>query len=281
MKFAFFGTAPLALEVLNECEKKGMLPVVVIAGRDVPERRSKNLVPPIEKQWALERNIPVLQPEKLDAAFLAELASYECDVFIVASFGKILPKALLDMPPRGTINLHPSLLPRLRGPSPIRSAILNGEKEIGVSIMVLDHEMDHGPLIAQKKVATPYTPMRGRELDALLAHEGAVLLSDVLPLYFTEEIIPQEQNHDVATYCGFFSKDDSCLDLSGDPELNLRKIRAFDGWPSTFAFFKRRNEDVRALILDAHIEHGKLVIDTVKPEGKGEMSYASFTQGLH
>lgn len=278
IRFAFFGTAPLAEEVLSELEKVGMLPSVVIAGRDVPERRGKGVLPPVEKQWALSRTIPVLQPEKIDADFLVQLSKAQCELFVVASYGKILPTTVLDMPKYGTVNLHPSLLPRLRGPSPIRSAILNDETEVGVSIMLLDHEMDHGPLIAQKKIQTPEWPLRGRALDALLAHEGAVLLAECLPLYVSGDIIPQPQNHDVATYCGFFAKEDGRIDVHEDAYKNLLKIRAFDGWPGTYTFFERKGVQVRVSIIEAHIDNKKLVLDVVKPEGKNEMTYSSFAQ---
>jgi methionyl-tRNA formyltransferase len=276
-RFVFFGTAPLADSVLNELEAVGALPALVVAGQDVPGRRGKEAMPPIEKQWALKRNIPVLQPEKLDSAFLSHLQTLEVDLFVVASYGKILPKALLDIPKLGTVNLHPSLLPRLRGPSPIRSAILNNDAEVGVSIMLLDHEMDHGPIIAQKKVPMPYIPMRGRELDVLLAGEGAKLLAQVLPLYASGELIPQEQNHDVATYCGFFKKEDGLVDMNGDPHQQLLKIRAFDGWPGAYTFFNVNGVQTRVKILDAHIDNNMLILDTVVPEGGRPMSFNDFS----
>ena len=275
-RFAFFGTEPLAHAVLDELEKAGMLPALVVAAPD-KVARDKSIVFPTEKAWALARGIPVVQPERMTPEFIAGLAQSEWDTFIVASFGKILPKELLDMPKRGTINLHPSLLPKLRGPSPMRSAILNDEKETGVSIMLLDAELDHGPLIAQKKVAMPEWPMRGRALDALLAHEGAVLLAEVLPKWIAGEIEAREQDHSEASFTKMFNKEDGLLDLiNGDPYQNLLKIRAFEAWPGTYAFFERNDERIRAVVLDAHLENKKLIIDSVKPEGKGAMPYQDF-----
>ena len=125
--------------------------------------------------------------------------------------------------------MHPSLLPKLRGPSPIRSAILNDDKVIGVSIMLLDEKMDHGPILAQEKVVPPEWPMRGRDLDALLSSAGAKLLAKTLPLWLGGDIEPQEQDHSAATICKMFTEDMAALDLADEALHNLLKIRAFDG----------------------------------------------------
>ena len=280
VRFVFFGTAPLAVEILDALEKAQLLPALVVAGTDSIDSRKKTPVFPPEKVWALERGIEVLQPAKIDGAFIDELRTkteqLRIDAFVVASYGKILPKTLLEIPRRGVVNVHPSLLPRLRGPSPIRSAILADERETGVTIILLDEEMDHGPIIAQKKVPMPYRPMRGRELDALLAREGGMLLAEYLPRWIAGDIEPHEQNHDLATFCTFISKDDGKLDLRADAHQNLLKIRAYDGWPGTYAIFKNGSSEVRVKILDAHIEAGALRIDRVLPAGQREMSYEDF-----
>lgn len=246
MRFLFFGTYPLADAVLAELATANLVPERVYASAE-------------------------LTPE-----FIAELQSEAWDVFVVASFGKILPKAFLEIPRRGVVNMHPSLLPRLRGPSPIRSAILNNERETGVSIMLLNEKMDQGPLIAQKKITIDEWPPYGKALDDRLAHEGGKLLAEMLPLWVREEIEPQEQNHDLATYCQVFIKEDGLIDLSDDPYANLLKIRAYDGWPGTYTFFERAGKRIRVQILDAEIINGKLQIMRVKPEGKKDMAYEEF-----
>lgn len=245
-RFVFFGTTPLAEGVLTELASAGFVPERIIGSATIT-------------------------PE-----FIDELSQEKWDFFVVASFGRILPRRLIELPKHGTINVHPSLLPRLRGPSPMRSAILNDEKNTGVSIMLLDEEMDHGPLLAQKKVAVDPWPPKGRELDERLAREGGKLLAQTLPLWLEGKIEPQEQNHDLATYCAKFVKEDGLLDLSADVYRNLLKIRAFDGWPGTYALFERSGKKLRVQILDAHVESDRLVIDLVKPEGKKEMPYADF-----
>lgn len=275
MKIAFFGTFPLADDVLNALEGAGLTPQLIVAGKD-RLARDKSVIFSPEKAWASARGIRVLQPEAITEDFLNELKQEEWDAFVVASYGKILPKVLLEIPKHGTINVHPSLLPKLRGPSPIRSAILEDAKKVGVSIMILDDKMDHGPLIGQKEVAVPEWPPKGRDLDALLSREGAALLAEVLPKYLAGEISPQEQDHSQATYCKIFLKEEGELDLNSDAYQNLLKICAFDGWPGTYAFFERDGKPIRVVIIDAHLENGKLVLDTVKPEGKPAMSYKDF-----
>lgn len=279
-KFVFFGTPTLAVTVLEELEKAGLLPSAVVTTPDEKRGRGLKLSPPPVKEWALARGIPVHQPEKLGAAFASQLAG---DVFVVVAYGKILPKSVLDIPKRGVLNVHPSLLPRLRGASPIRSAILNDDKKAGVTVMVLDEEMDHGPIVAQRQVDIPNWPPRAQELEDLLMREGGRLLSQILPEWSLGNIEAREQNHDIATYCQRIQKEDGHLDLSADAYQNLLKIRAYEGWPGTYAFFERPStrsgqaaKKIRVQIIDAHIENSKLVIETVKPEGKKEMLYADF-----
>lgn len=286
--FIFFGAGPIAARALHEMHAAGVIPALLVTSPDRPAGRGNQLTASPAAQWALESGIETMKPEKLDELFLQQLADarerISADTFVVIDYGKFLPKRLIDMAPRGVLNMHPSLLPRLRGPSPIRSSILTDEKDTGVTVMLIDEEMDHGPLLAQKKVPVPEWPPRGRDLDETLALEGGKLMAEILPLWQSGEIKPRVQNHDVATYCKMFSKEDGLLDLSTDPYQNLLKIRAFDGWPGTYTFFEKSDTSInsgqakriRVQILDASIVNGKLVLLRVKPEGKGEMSYTDF-----
>jgi methionyl-tRNA formyltransferase len=282
LPFVFFGTGQIAAMALGEMEKHAVVPSLVVTSPDAPAGRGRILTPSPVASWAAAHKIETLKPKKLDSAFLnlleARSSQLEASVFIVIDFGSLLPKELLDIPSRGVLNMHPSLLPRLRGPSPIRSAILHNERETGVSIMLIDEELDHGPLIAQKKVVVEDWPPRGSELDTLLAREGGKLLAEILPHWIKVEIEPHAQNHDLATFCEKFEKSDGLLDLSGDAQENLRKIYAFEGWPGTHTFFERGGKRIRVQILDAHIEGTKLILDRVKPEGKDEISYADFAR---
>jgi len=224
----------------------------------------------------MAHSISVLQPEKLTSDFADELRTANHDLFVVVDYGKLLPRKVLDVPKRGTLNVHFSLLPRYRGASPIRSAILADDKNIGTSIILLVEKLDEGPIVAQKPIRPLSWPMRAHELEDLFIRESGRLLSQVLPEWVAGNIEAREQNHDLATYCEKIKKEDGLLDLSADGYKNLLKLYAYEGWPGTHAFFERNGKRIRVQLLDAHLEGDKLVIDKVKPEGKREMSYEEF-----
>ena len=280
--FIFFGAGEIAAGALFQMENDECIPCLVVTLPDAPAGRGNVLTPSPVAQWAAARGIETLQPEKLDELFLAQLreknALLQCVAFVVIDYGKFLPKQLLDIPPRGVLNMHPSLLPRLRGPSPIRSAILHDEKKTGVTVMFVDEEMDHGPIVAQRVVPLPEWPPHGRELDSILAREGGKLVAEMLGPWMRGEIESRVQNHDISTYTRIFKKEDGLLDMTEEPEKILLKIRAFEGWPGTYTFFERNGKKIRVQIIDAHIHNSKLVIDTVKPEGKNEMNYEDFAR---
>ena len=281
VRFAFFGTPRLASVFLDELEKAGLAPALVVTAPDRKKGRGLELAAPPVKEWALKRNIPVIQPEKFDEDAAAALRAAAADVFIVIYYGKVLPKSILDIPRRGTLNVHFSLLPRWRGTSPVRAAILNDDKEVGTSIILLDEKIDHGPVVAQKKLDIPDWPPRASALEERMTLESAKLLVGILPSWLAGDIEAQEQNHDLATRCPALVKDDGRIKLSlarpaDNAYINLLKIRAFDTTIGTHSFFQRNGKQVRVQILDAHIENQKLVIDSVKPEGKKEMRYEEF-----
>jgi len=288
--FIFFGTPHFAVFVLEEMEKGGMLPSLVITAPDRPVGRGLKMTPPPVKVWAEERKILVLQPEKLGQEFKSyfsndsqnvnEGRSEEQELFVVASYGKIIPQSILDVPKHGTLNVHPSLLPKWRGASPIEAQILNDDKDIGVTIMLVDEKMDHGPILDQEFVDTPYWPMRGSELQDLLAHKGGALLARVMLDWMEGNIDAQEQEHRLATFCSKIQKEDGLIDLEADAYKNLLKIRALDVWPRTYFFTE---DGKRVVITDADIEPArfedhsggdeKLVLKRVIPEGKKEIAY--------
>lgn len=287
MRFIFFGTSELSVGVLTELEKAGFIPSAVICAEDKPVGRKMIITPPIAKVWAQERHIPVFQPkilrEEKDPGITQKIVDLapNCDLYIVASYGKIIPQAILDIPAHGTLNVHPSLLPRLRGPSPIQSAILS-EEETGVSIMLLDAEMDHGPILAQEKTVVPQWPPYSEELELLLATQGGALLARIAPQWIAGTLTPVAQDHTLATFCKKIEKSDGEVNLaSDDPYLIFRKVRAFSGWPGVYFFTNYNGKNIRVLITQANFEDGTLVITHVKPEGKKEMSYADFQRGNH
>lgn len=277
--FVFFGTPDLAVIVLDELAAAGFTPSLIVTAPDSRQGRGMVMTPPSAKVWAEEHDIEVLQPSKLDDGFVSRLKEQSADVFIVVAYGKLLPKAVLDIPRRGVLNVHPSLLPSLRGPSPVVSAILADQQSTGVTVMLLDEAMDHGPIIAQKKVAAADWPPCAEDFEKDLMREGGVMLSSILPHWIKGDVEAHAQNDDLATYCQMIKKEDGLLDLNADAYQNLLKIRAYEGWPGTFTYFQKGDDKIRVKILDAHLEAGMLKIDTVIPEGKREMSYEEFVRG--
>lgn len=277
-KFAFFGTGDIARFVLEELVSTKLYPALVITAPDSPKGRGLARSPSPVGILSENLALPLLKPERIDDATISQLQNNEWDVFVVADYGALLRKNVLDIPRRGVLNMHPSLLPRLRGPSPIRSAILTDEKPTGVSIMVLDEEMDHGPIVAQRRVPVEPWPPRASVLEEVLAREGGKLLCDMIPLWVNEEIEARPQNHDVATYTRKFEKRDGEIRFMDDPWENLLKIRAYEGWPTAYAFFERDGRQIRVQLLEAHVANNVLVLDTVRPEGKNTMSYSEFVR---
>jgi len=143
----FFGTSRFSVIVLEELKKAGIMPELVVTAPDTPQGRKLILTPPPVKAWAQENGVKFLQPQKLDDSFIGQLSKVNAQLFLLASYGKIIPQKVLDLPQHGTLNVHPSLLPKYRGPSPIQSQILADDKNVGVSIILLDEKMDHGPIV--------------------------------------------------------------------------------------------------------------------------------------
>lgn len=277
--FAFFGTPRFAVRVLNALEANGLTPALVVCAPDKPRGRGLEVSPAPAKEWALERGIDVLTPTTLkDEAFLNELANTEWDVFVVAAYAKLIPKNVLDLPRRGCLNIHPSLLPKFRGPSPAVSAILADERSTGVTVMQMNEKMDEGPIVAQARIELEEAewPPSGSMFEDLLATEGGNLLAENMRPWIEGSLTPEAQDNALATFTKKFSDEDALVDIEGDPRAALIKIRAFDKNPRAHYFTA---EGKRIIITEAHIENDTLVIERVVPEGKKEMSFEDFSRG--
>ncbi len=281
---AFFGTPAFAVAILDELEAASLTPDAVVTAPDRPAGRGLVLTAPPVKVWANERDIPVLQPATLKHTDrnldidqnIDLLLNTEWDIFIVASYGKILPKYILDIPAKGTLNVHPSLLPRFRGASPIESQILADEREVGVTIMLMDELMDHGPIVAQASITPEVWPPRASLLEALFAHEGGRLLAETIPPWLAGTVTPEPQQHELATVTKKIDKADGEISLDGDPYQNYLKFCAYDGWPGVYYFAETAKGRVRVKITDAKFENGHFIPLKVVPEGKKEMPFATF-----
>jgi methionyl-tRNA formyltransferase len=279
-RIAYFGGEPLGVPVLEELKLTGITPDLIIASPDKPVGRKQVLTAPPVKVWAETECVEVFQPESYkDESVRAKLESQEWDVFVVVAYNYILPQWLLDIPKHGVINVHPSMLPYLRGASPIRTAIKDDLRDqIGVTIMQMDATMDTGPILDQMpmEISDENWPVPGPKLDLALARMGGALLADVLREYLAGYIEPQEQDGKLATYCGRLTKSDSEL------ELNSRKLptsnKAYQAWLKIHAFegiggtWFMHNEN-RIKIKEAEFSMGKLRLITVIPEGKSAMPF--------
>lgn len=277
LNIAFFGTPELAVFALEEMAAAGLVPGLLVTTTDKPVGRKLIPTPPPTKLWAETHDVPTLQVNSLKTPENApELANSEWDLFIVAAYNVILPKWVLELPKHGTLNIHPSLLPKLRGPSPVRSAILQDEKEsVGVTIIKLDEQVDHGPILAQAHVQLDEWPLSGRMLDEILFREGGRLLNEVVPAWVNDDFTPEEQNHSEATFTHKFAKGEGELNLADDGRTNYLKYCAYDGWPGTFFFDKN---GARIKVASATFENNAFTIEQVIPEGKKVMTYADFTR---
>ena len=238
MNFVFFGTSEFAIPILDALEKQGWPPKLIITTPDKPSGRGLKPKSSPVKIWAKKNDIPVFQPENLKSPeFIKHLQDILCPVSVVASYGKIIPKEILDVFPKGILNVHPSLLPRWRGADPIRSAILAGDKKTGVSIMLIDEKMDHGPTLAARELEFLISNFKFLKLYGFLTELGGKLLVETLPKWLTGEIEPKEQDHSKATYTKKITKEDGHINWAEPAEIIERKIRALNPWPGTYSFW--------------------------------------------
>lgn len=234
MKIVFMGTPDFAAVILQALLDAGHEICGVATQPDKAKDRGKKIQFTPVKELALAHGIPVLQPEKVrgNTTFLQTLADWQPDVCVVAAYGQILPKEVLDLPEFGCINVHASLLPKLRGASPIQQAIVTGETETGVTIMQMGEGLDTGDMLA--RVSLPIGRMNGGELHDALAEAGAKLLVETLPRLAAGTITPEPQDDSRASYAGMIRKQDGHIDFSKTPEEIERLIRGFDPWPGAF-----------------------------------------------
>ncbi len=286
INFTFFGSSRLSVIVLDELLKFDLKPSLIVTTPDKPQGRKLEIKPNVVKIWAIEHNVPVIDD-------LQKIPRENANLFIVASYGKIIPQSIIELPKHKTLNIHPSLLPQYRGASPLPTAILNDTKNTGVTIMQLDNEMDHGPIVIQKRVEIMKWPTY-EEFEEMMAIVGAHLLAEILPRWMDGKIVPTEQNHAKATYTKKITKEDGLIDLSisdvqhpenipTDRAYDIfRKIQAYHEWPQVYFFIEHDEKKIRVKITSASFENNTLTIDRVIPEGKKEMVYADFVRGyLH
>lgn len=289
MRYIFFGTPQISAVILGKLIDAGVPPAALVCNPDRPAGRKQILTPPPTKELIVNRKlqIEILQPEKLDTDFANRLRQFAPDFSIVAAYGKILPKEILDVPRLGTIGVHFSLLPKYRGASPLQTAILEGERETGVSLYLLDEKMDEGPILTQSKVQIGD---RGfPELSEECANLAGDMLIRLLPEFVTGKIVPKPQDHSQATYTrkfigrdGFVEPQDIEAAEAGDieeAEAILRKIRALNPEPGVWTNGNlvdgklQTAGDKRIKLLEAETENGRLKLKKIQVEGGKPISY--------
>jgi methionyl-tRNA formyltransferase len=273
--FVFFGTPHMSVYVLEELQKEGLIPSLIVSAPAQKAGRGLHLTNPPVAEWALAHDIPLIQPENLrDPSAFPELWNTPWEVGMVCAYGFLIPQNLLSLPQHGMLNIHPSLLPLLRGSSPVRSALRENLPEaVGASVILLDEKMDHGPLLGQARVELPEWPLLGSQLDEILFREGGRLLTEILPLWCTNKITPEPQDHDKATFTKKFTKEDGLISLNDDAFKNWCTYCAMDGWPGTYFFQEAQGKKVRIKITDASFTNGIFTIHRVIPEGKKEQEW--------
>ena len=238
MKIVYMGTPDFAVPALTALAEAGHEIGYVVTQPDAVRDRGKKVKMTPVKEIALKLGLNVLQPEKIkkDAEFFAALSAYEPDLIVVAAYGQILPKELLDLPKLGCVNIHGSLLPRFRGAAPIQRAILEGDEETGITLMYMEEGLDTGAMLAKR--STPIGKKNGQQLHDELALMGAQLLVETLPALAAGEIKPEPQDDAESTYAPMIAKRDGEIDFSWSPERIERLIRAFDPWPGAFTSYQ-------------------------------------------
>lgn len=278
MKFAFFGTGPLADSALLTLQENGILPTLIVTKKNAPVGRKQVITPPNTKLFGEQYDVPVFQPDTLKDLVDSPLHGEVFDFFVVASYGKIIPQAILDLPKSGTLNIHPSKLPLYRGPTPIESALLAGDDTLWLSLMVLDAEMDHGPIIEQAEFLhlVGNECITAEEVEAIAGMRGALLLK---PYLEGKPILSAPQNHEEATFTKKFTKELGEISLTDDIEKIARTYRATTPWPGCFFMHTHGDRALRIKITNMEYIDGVYTITHVVPEGKKEMTFADFTRG--
>ena len=219
-----------------------------------------------------ERNIRTISPERLDSDAVSEIAEVAADVFVVAAYGRFIPPELLTMPRLGVVNVHPSLLPRHRGPSPVATAILDGDDFTGVTIMRLDEGMDTGPILARSKEVAIDSNVRADELTDKLFVIGSETLAETINSLDRGEVIPEPQDERLATVTRLLRRSDGEIDWSMSGDRISRMNRAYHPWPGTFTTWRGKNLKLVKLFAAAHVTgYGAPVPGLVYPNFDGEL----------
>lgn len=296
----FMGTPLFSVPFLDAIIKSKREIALVITQPDKPKGRGQKLMPPPVKEFAMSRNIPVLQPEKLSEASVAEtIRGLNPEFIVVVAYGKIIPSQILKIPVKGCINVHASILPEFRGASPIQWAVINGRTLSGVTTMLMDETLDTGDILLQETVEIDRTDTAG-SLGVKLSEIGPGLLIKTLGRLEMGAIIPIPQDHEKASYAPLIKKEDGIINWKESSEHIYNKIRGFDPWPGVYTFYKGKRWGIwKAEVKDTTIPtakpgevtdinpdgivvaagKGAVNITEIQPEGKRRMRVDEYLRG--
>jgi len=236
---------------------------------DKPAGRGRPVVFPPVKKLALEWQIPVVQPETLKSIEVVDkLVSFQPDLIVVAAYGAMLPRKVLSLPKFGCLNVHPSLLPRHRGPSPVAYTILCGDELAGITIMLMDAGMDTGPILAEEKAGISFMDTTG-SLSAKLADVGAQLLLETLPGWLNKELKPQVQDEAQATYSKLITSEDAEINWHFSAVELWRRIRAYNPWPIGYTWYNGKRLRIHRTIPFGKVAEGEIGKVIALPESPG------------
>lgn len=300
MKIIFMGTPDFAVGALEAIIKAGHEVVCVVTQPDKPKGRGKEIQFPPVKECALRYDIPVFQPAKIKTEEAVEvLRSYDAELFVVAAFGQILSSEILHMPKYGCINIHASLLPKYRGAAPIQWAILDGEKQTGVTIMQMNEGLDTGDMLT--KVVVPISEQEtGDSLHDKLMEAGARLVVETIPKIAQGSLTPEKQDDSQSCYAKMLQKSLGNIDWNKEAIVLERLIRGLNSWPGSYTRFRNKNlkiweaqcsqsegktaepgtvTAVSRETIEVQTGAGTLILKSVQPEGKKRMAVKDFLLG--
>lgn len=258
-KIIFFGTQEFAKGILNALIKSGNFEIIgVFTQPDRPAGRKQEIQKSPVKILAEKHGLKILQPENLK---VFQMPNFNADLNIVCQYGLIIPQTILDSALKGSINIHTSLLPKYRGASPIQTAILQGEKETGVTIMLMDKKMDHGPILSQANIAIEINDTYLTLSEKMIPIANNLLLN-TLTDYLTGELKPTEQNHDKATFCKIFTREDGKIDFNKATQEIYNQFRGLTPWPGIYTTFNAK----RIKLLDIVPSDKKINLGKFKAE---------------
>ncbi len=247
MKIVFMGTPKFGATILEKLVNGGYKPDLVITETDKAKGRKQIIVPSPVKITAQNFNIPIFQPEK-NEDLKSKIESLKPDLTIVAAYGRILSKEVLEIPKYKSLNIHPSILPKYRGASPIQHTILNNDKESGVTVILMDEKMDHGKIVSKINCQVP-EKITCEQLSLQMAELGGDIIVDTIPKWINNEIEPETQNEAETTYTKILNKEDGKINWEMPATQIERKVRALNPWPGTWTSW----DNVRLKILKARI----------------------------